>query len=232
MTRNLVFLLFLLCPLLDFLFAQSPTAYRFEEQNGIVSVEAEHFTQQDSTKVRKWYVIDTSAQPNVLPDGDTAHILTASGNAYLEVLPDTRRTHDDTLIPGENFSNQPGKMAILYYPVYFHTTGRYYVWVRAYSTGTEDNGLHVGLNGEWVASGQRMQWCEGKHQWTWASKQRTDAEHCGVERQIFLDISQPGWHTITFSMREDGFEFDKFTLSKSYQKPESEGAPETLYDER
>jgi hypothetical protein len=58
-----------------------------------------------------------------------------------------------------------------------------------------------------------MQWCEGKNQWTWASKQRTDANHCGEPYHIFLDVDTKGEHTVQFSMREDGFEFDKFILT-------------------
>ena len=72
-----------------------------------------------------------------------------------------------------------------------------------------------------------MQWCEDKNQWTWASKQRTAQEHCGVERLIYLQIDNPGLHKISFSMREDGFEFDKWILSKEYQVPENAGPPES-----
>ena len=64
-------------------------------------------------------------------------------------MPDTRVTHDDELVKGENFSDVPGVIATVYYRVKFNTPGRYYVWVRAMSTGSEDNGLHVGLNNEW-----------------------------------------------------------------------------------
>ena len=53
-------------------------------------------------------------------------------------------------------SPMSGKMALVSYPVYFNNPGRYYVWVRAYSTGTEDNGLHVGLDGTWPELGQRL----------------------------------------------------------------------------
>jgi hypothetical protein len=58
-----------------------------------------------------------------------------------------------------------------------------------------------------------MQWCEGKNEWTWASQQRTSAEHCGVLKEIYLDFPQPAIYDIQFSMREDGFEFDKFILT-------------------
>jgi hypothetical protein len=100
--------------------------------------------------------------------------------------------------------------------VKFNNPGKYYVWVRCYATGTEDNGIHVGLNGEWVESGRRMQWCRSQNKWTWDSKQRTKEEHCGIKKQIYLDIPSAGMHTISFSMREDGFEFDKWIMTKEY----------------
>jgi hypothetical protein len=116
-------------------------------------------------------------------------------------------------------------MGLLVYPVRFDTPGRYYVWVRAYSTGSEDNGLHVGIDGTWPESGQRLQWCEGKHSWWWESKQRTQKEHCGEPHKIYLDIEQPGLHTIEFSMREDGFEFDKWlmTTDRDFARPVGPG---------
>ncbi|MFK7983912.1 MAG: hypothetical protein AB8G86_28300 [Saprospiraceae bacterium] len=188
----------------------------FEENNGLVVVEAEDFHSQEQDDVRKWYRIDKNYTANIQPDIDPNHASTASGKVYLEILPDTRTNHDEKLVRGENFSNIPGKLGILNYKVKFNTPGKYYVWVRTFFTGSEDNGIHVGLNGEWVESGQRMQWCEGKDKWTWASKQRTKEEHCGIEQQIYLEIPTAGIHTISFSMREDGFEFDKWAMSQEY----------------
>ncbi len=156
--------------------------------------------------------------PDVPPDGDPSHASSAAGGAYIEVLPDTRTTHDDELIRGENFAPEPGKMAVIEYDVEFTTPGRYYVWVRAFSTGTEDNGVHMGLDGRWPESGQRMQWCEGKNEWTWGSAQRTEAVHCGEPGRIWIDVPSAGVHTVMFSMREDGFEMDRWSLT---QKPDA-----------
>jgi hypothetical protein len=202
----------------------------FEEKNGLVVGEAEHFAAQFKTDVRKWYVTSKSQTPQITPDGDPSHAASASSGAYVEVLPDTRRTHGDKLIAGENFSNQPGKMAVLIYPVHFNTTGRYYVWVRAYSTGSEDNGLHVGIDGTWPESGQRLQWCEGKNSWRWESKQRTNKQHCGEPYKIFIEVEQPGLHNIEFSMREDGFEFDKWLMTKdrNFIRPADAGPKERI----
>lgn len=198
----------------------------FIEEGGIVVVEAENFSSQELTETRKWYRIDKNYTADIQPN-DAPHYSSASGQAYLEVLPDTRTNHDEKLIHGENFSNEPGKLAVLHYYVNFNNPGKYYVWVRAYSTGPEDNGLHVGLNDQWVESGQRMQWCEGKNQWTWASKQRTAEVHCGVEQLIYLEIPEKGVHKISFSMREDGFEFDRWILSQEYQVPSGAGPKES-----
>ncbi|MCG8499114.1 MAG: hypothetical protein MJB12_01735, partial [Firmicutes bacterium] len=86
---------------------------------------------------------------------------------------------------------------------------------------TEDNGVHVGIDGEWPETGQRMQWCDGKNQWIWASKQRTDEVHCGVKKLIYLNVDKAGKHTIMFSMREDGFSMDKWAMSLEYTNPEN-----------
>jgi len=208
----------------------------FEEQGGLVAAEAEFFYKQSLTEIRQWYITSSGNLPTVTPNPDEAHIAGASGNAYIEVLPDTRVTSKDKLIkfedPGStgetaklvNFTDVPGKLAVLHYKVKINHPGRYYVWVRAYSSGAEDNGLHVGFDGNWPEHGQRMQWCEGKNQWAWASKQRTEKVHCGEPKEIYLDIDKAGVHEIQFSMREDGFEMDKFILSNDPEfVPEGEG---------
>lgn len=185
----------------------------FEEEDGSVAVEAEYFYKQTKREIRQWYRTSKEEQACVGRDEDGSHCKDAGNNAYLEILPDTRITHDDKLIAGENFSNTAGQMGVLHYKVKINNPGRYYVWVRAYSSGTEDNGIHVGINGSWPETGQRLQWCEGKNVWRWESKQRTEEVHCGEPYLIYLDIEKAGVHEITFSMREDGFEFDRFLLT-------------------
>lgn len=186
----------------------------FEERDGLLVVEAEHFEQQSYDDVRKWYIMNERSEHEVRPDHDRNHYQGASGYAYLEVLPDTRKNHEEPLLRGENFTEDPGRMAVLYYAVWFNNPGRYYVWVRAYPTGSEDNGLHVGLDGKWPSSGQRMQWISKNGQWHWDSKQRTELIHTGIKYGIYLDVKEAGMHTIMFSMREDGFEMDKWLMSK------------------
>ncbi len=198
----------------------------FEEVGGLVAIEAEAFARQTSSDRRAWHIVAHGAALPRVPDGDPPHVLGASLGAYVEVLPDTRRTHDDVLVPGENFSDEPGQAAVLSYRVRFRTPGRYYVWARAFSTGTEDNGLHVGIDGTWPESGHRMQWCDGKGGWHWDSKQRTKDAHCGMAGAIYLDVERPGEHQVQVSMREDGFELDKLVLTtnRAFAAP-AEGGP-------
>lgn len=170
--------------------------------------EAEHFTAVTTDSLRNWTVVS---------QGPAA--ATASGGRYLQLLPDTRITHDDPLVPGENFCPEPGFLAVVHYDVHVPAPGRYYVWASAFSTGTEDNGVHVGLNGEWPASGKRMQWAEHEGRWKWQSKQRTEAVHSGVPRQLYLDVPTAGRHRVSFAMREDGFRMDRWALTRAYRTP-------------
>ncbi|CAH8296762.1 hypothetical protein MFUCSW5_90013 [Mariniflexile fucanivorans] len=74
--------------------------------------------------------------------------------------------------------------------------------------------MHVGLDEKWPESGARMQWCDGKNKWTWSSAQRVPENHCGTPDTIYLDFNDAGEYIISFSMREDGFEMDRFILTK------------------
>ena len=192
-----------------------------QQADGVVVVEAEDFDAADRQDHRKWYRTTAHQTPDVMPDPDPNHASGASGGAYLELLPDTRVKHGDPLVRGENFTNTPGQCSVLYYPVMIKNPGRYYVWVRMCCTGSEDNGLHVGLDGRWPASGARLQFTGQHSKWQWDSRQRTGRVHTGELGQIWLDIDKPGLHTIMFSMREDGFEFDKFLLTPNPQPLQS-----------
>ncbi len=201
----------------------APPSLVFEERDGIVAFEAEHFFEQTSNDVRAWYLTTKEKSPSIEPDGDRSHIGGASGGAYLELLPDTRRTHDDKLIKGQNFINEAGKMAILSYKVHFSTPGTYWLWARAFTTTPEDNGLHFGIDGTWPATAQRWQTVT-RDRWHWESKQRTEEVHVGVPGILTLDVKEAGQHTIHVSMREDGIELDRILLANRHDyRPEGLG---------
>lgn len=200
-------------------------------ESGIAVIEAESYSVQHSADTRRWIVFDhQSNKAHGLADSDNIHLKGASNHAYIELLPDTRTNHYEPLEHGVNFSAAPGKLAVLTYPVHFDAPGKYFVWARAYSSGSEDNGLHIGLNNTWPSSGQRLQLCEGKNKWTWSSNQRQKDNHCGTPNTIWLDIPESGVHNITLSMREDGFELDKIILTRDVNyKPEEMGPSETRH---
>ncbi len=182
-------------------------------KDGFAVIEAEQFHAQTLDDVRAWHLINETAESEgLIPKFYEG----ASDGEYIQILPDTRKTHSDPLLFDENFCGEPGVQAIVTYNVDFAESGRYYVWVSCFSSGSEDNGVHVGLDGEWPESGKRMQWCPHKNEWTWENRQRTEEVHCGIPGQIWLDVPTPGAHTVNFSMREDGFAMDRFVLSKEW----------------
>ena len=192
------------------------------ESSGRVIVEAEHYTAvypnwMDAFGIplpldnRNWYTL-AGAASGPGPDPDDYHG-GASGDAYVECLPDSRVTHDDAFEPGCFYEGGTGG-AQLDYEIDFATTGTYYVWIRGYTTGTEDNGLHVGVDGEMPESGRCIQWCQPRDQWIWSSAKRdTGGSSCGVNCTIMVDINTPGIHTISFYQREDGAEIDRFLMT-------------------
>jgi len=185
-----------------------------------IRVEAENY----SNKHDRWHLTNpdtingpdpaTPGGPALTPDPDPSHHSTASSQGYVELLPDTRVTHNDEITGGVNYWGDGTNGPALEYMVTVPEAGRYYVYVKAYSTGLEDNGIHVGFNDAKPHTGKRIQLCSGKFRWTWSSAQRVPDNHCGVNKTIFLDIPYPGTHKIVFYAREDGFELDQFVLLK------------------
>lgn len=192
--------------------AQLHNVAPFEEKNGFLEVEAEAFhTKTNNGTKRDWVIL--SADEITDKNNTSCVILKASNDAYIQALPDTRVTHKDPLIHGENFFPIAGMGGIVSYKIQINTPGKYYVWANAFSTGTEDNGVHVGINEEWPESGARMQWCEGKNKWTWSSAQRLPKNHCGTANTISLNFETKGTYIISFSMREDGFKMDRWIIT-------------------
>jgi len=102
-----------------------------------VRIEAEDFT----SKSDRWALTSETETPDFQPDPDPPHNGTASGKANLELLPDSRVTHDDEVHNGGldgNFWGGPGGGPRIDYDVFVPEAGRYLVWVKTFSTGTED----------------------------------------------------------------------------------------------
>ena len=77
----------------------------FEEVDGLVAIEAEHFWENDDRGTpRAWYVTSASIDPGVTPDPHPPHPGVASRGADNAVLPRTRVTHHETNGCGESQS--------------------------------------------------------------------------------------------------------------------------------
>lgn len=133
------------------------------------------------------------------------------GESGMQLLPDTRVIHSDPLLHGVNFWDNPEGAPELTYTIDVEYEGLYDVEVRVLSRGTEDNGAHVGVNGDFERA-QRVQWCTGKNQWTYSSALRLDSNHCGVPGSAKAYLSA-GENTINLRAREDGLYVDKIRLS-------------------
>ena len=184
-----------------------------------IEVEAESFQSQDLTKNRAWYITSDERTKKIKPDPDKKHIGGASNRTYIEVLPETFTDKSRTMREGVNFSRTPGKVAVLNYKVNFKTTGKFYVWVKGYCSSTLDNSIHVGMDDKWKESGTGLYFCDGQDKWSWSSYLRNRTDDCDPNaKRAYIIVNRPGTHTIQFSMREDGFEFDKFVLTKERGK--------------
>ena len=254
----------------------------FEEIDGVVVFEAEHYTEQTENEERQLYWYSISVESGDIPEEDIAGCVTdtpctndntplcnyhsdcdgdgldgegndfsdpadASGETYLEILPDRRREDAGFEEPSGGFSNNGGQVAVLTYRVYFNQVGRYYGYCRARGRGPAANGLHLGLDGEWPTndlgdnSGMRWQF-PSNGQWRFVNHRRGANQHTGgvvidgvsfEDSNIWFEVDEPGWHDVQVSMREDGVEIDKFmfVLDPADAPAEEDiGPEETIYE--
>ena len=125
----------------------------FREVDGLVAFEAEHYFEQVRATATEWLTFqagqpdpevqcvtntactganrpECNEHPNC--DGDDVDPSDASGETYVEALPDRRRTDDEANTGGDiGVVNNPDRAPTLRYRVHFTQTGRYYVWVHA-----------------------------------------------------------------------------------------------------
>ena len=176
-----------------------------------IVLEAEDFVSGDD----RW-VLTEPGTPTQQDDPDPNHTLGASGGAYLELLPDIRVKHGDPFGPPRGLWAEAGEGPTLTYAADFPEVGRYHAHVRLYSTGSEDNGIHIGLNDEWPESGAEMQGCTAGHKaWRWTSRQRgAGGFACGIDHTAWVTVTETGPQIVGVSAREDGFEIDRVMLIK------------------
>ena len=171
--------------------------------------------EDDDSRGERWILMN-SATPEQENDPDGNHSDGAVGGAYIELLPDLRVTHADPFGVPISYWGEPGTGPQASYTINFPDAGRYYAHIRAFSTGSEDNGIHLGINGSWPDSAERLQFCTAGDGWQWSGRQRDSggAGSCGVEKTIWITVPEAGEHTFMISAREDGFEADRIMLIK------------------
>lgn len=160
----------------------------FNETAGLVSVEAENFNTKiagtGTAASRTWTTLSVS---------------TASGGVCM--------TTSGTSVNTGTSLNGPR----MDYPIYFNTTGTYYIWVRmaAGSQTTNDDSFHVGIDG--VGRTNTMtttgNYNNGSTSWTWVGSINSV--------RISVNIPTTGYHTLNVWMREDGTRIDKIIMSNS-----------------
>ena len=146
----------------------------------MVVMEAEHFHVQLARGGQSWQTVSPRH---------------SSAEESLQALPNVG---NNVQADYENQSPQLG------YRVIFEKTGRYYVWIRARGASNSDDSLHIGLNGQAVPSGERVEGIADF--WGWTSTLDGGG-------RVFVDVTAIGEHVIDVWMREDGVVIDKLLLT-------------------
>jgi len=160
--------------------------------DGIVSVEAENFDNNVPVDPHTWELITESADGFAPADG-------FSGGFAMQSTPTTLAGGAGV---NEGYAeNSPH----LDYLIEFTHTGTHYVWVLAYGMDGNSDSLHSGLDGEEIATADRIGGINLNYHWTNTAYQ--DPE------RIMFDVPTTGLHTLNIYMREDGSVVDKIVLT-------------------
>lgn len=167
----------------------------WQESGGQVVIEAEDADERVARGGRSWATATTPAG--------------WAGSGAVAVLPNTGATVNTgyaTTAPQAR------------YRIRFTTTGTYQVWVRGHAPGTDDNSIHMGLDGAAMTSADRLQ-LTTYGSWAW-SRGTMDGANATIT------VSTPGVRTLEMWMREDGFVVDRIMLTRSTTTvPSGSGPP-------
>lgn len=165
-------------------------------------IEAESFDAADD----RWQLVMANAvtSADLQYDHDPLHLNGAEGSAYLEVLPDLRVLPADP-VNADSLWTIAQEGPALQYEIDFPVAGQYQVFVRGYSTGPHDDTIHVGIDGSWPVANSFLDLCDQRDQWVWSN--------CHDVEEPVIQVATAGVHTVYFTARDDGFEFDSFVLA-------------------
>lgn len=178
------------------------SAGKFQQDSvapNLVVMEAEHFNGNTAQSGYTWQA--TTSYGNY------------SGASALRALPE-----DNTRIDTNYAATSPR----LDYQVNFVKTGTHYVWIRALGPSWSSDSLHVGLNGQEVASAARLSQLNPLGSWAWSKTTQGGTI-------ATLNVTSTGLHTINVWMRESGTLLDKLVLTPDANyTPSGLGPDETL----
>ena len=150
--------------------------------NGLVSMEAENYSSKVDRGSHAWTAKDDIAED--------------SGPGAMQATPD-----NGTNITSSIASTSPE----LKYRVNFTKTGTHYIWIRGYTTASENNSVHTGLDGVVPSTSDNIE-TNTFNTWVWISDSRDGG-------RVTLNVATAGLHTFSLYMREDGFTADKIVLT-------------------
>ena len=152
----------------------------FMESDGQVVMEAEHFALGAARLGHAWELTSDA---------------TASAGRAMVGTPNRGWNLDTSYV-----ANSPS----LSFLVKFTTTGVYHVWLRGSGTGTGDRTVHAGLDGERLATSDRISGFSATYAWSQSTLDGSVAT---------IDVTRAGVHTVNLWMREDGFKVDRLLLT-------------------
>lgn len=110
---------------------------------------------------------------------------------------------------------------MLYYNVRLSTPGTWYPWVRMYSETEDDDELHLGMDGIPFTQGDQLRGGGPYGEWVWVNATASG-------ERSFVQVDEPGLHTLNVWMAEDGVIIDRLLLTNDPAFiPEGEGPPES-----
>lgn len=133
----------------------------------------------------------------------------ASGRSVLVVGPNTGTN---------NNANYVTRSPRIDYLVSFPKAGLYYIWVRGIGFSGSDDSVHIGLDGQTVATARRISRFSPGLSWSNRTMDQT--------RAAFY-VPSAGPHRVNVWMREDGFVFDKLVLTTEWTYAPTGSGPTT-----
>jgi hypothetical protein len=169
------------------------------ESNGQVVINADQYIEQ--VPGRKYLPNEDN------PSRDATSISWEKNNEFpntLQALPDLQSTNTQAN------TNGPA----LVYLIDFHTTGKFYVYIRGFGVSTDSDSIHVGLGGIPVTTDLKNGFSLGsdKQAPRWFGKSADSG------KSTFVEVQNPGLNTFYIWMRENGVNVQRIWLDTGSDK--------------